>query len=316
MHQPLTILYIAGAGRSGSTILERILGTLPQTMTAGELYRLWIDRGIPQKTCSCGAALGNCPFWEDILQRCFPTGDRERITPELVSLHHALDHSRHIPKLLLTGMLPPIQKQLKSYQAYLEILYRAVAEHTNARILVDSSKVPSRALILAGIPGFEVYVIHLVRDVRALAYAWQKTVQYIPNSTWEIQRYTPHQTLQFWIACNLFSESLAWKLPYQRIRYETFAQYPQQTLQELIDRIPTLEGENLPFQGETSQIHLSPFHSIAGNPIRFQSGLTSITLDDSWKTHLNPATARRLTMLAAPFLKRYGYPLNHDQTCG
>jgi Sulfotransferase family len=316
MNQPLTILYIAGAGRSGSTILERILGTLPQTITAGELYRIGMTRGIPEKTCSCGAALGACPFWEEVLQRCFPEDDRDRALAEIASLHHTLDHSRHIPKLLLRTIHPTIQQQLNSYRTYLKTLYHAVAAQTQARILVDSSKVPSRALILAGIPGFEVHVIHLVRDVRALAYAWQKKVAYVPNRDWEIQRYKPHQTLKFWVTCNAFSESLAWKMSYQRIRYETFAQSPQQTLQALLNRIPTLQGAILPFQSQTNQIQLPPFHSIAGNPMRFQSGVTTVTLDDSWKQHLNPTTARVLTVMAAPFLKRYGYPLNYDQNCG
>lgn len=314
MDQPLTIVYIAGAGRSGSTVLERVLGTLPETITTGELYRLWMDRGIPQKTCSCGAALGECPFWESILQRCFPEGDRT--LTELTNLHHSLDHSRHIPKLLLGASHPTDQQKLNSYRTHLEALYRTVADQTGTRVLVDSSKVPSRALILAGIPGFEVHVLHLVRDVRALAYAWQKTVQYIPNSTWEIQRYKPHKTLLFWLTCNLFSESLAWKMPYQRIRYETFAQYPQQTLRAVIDCIPALKGKNLPFQGDTTEIHLPLFHSIAGNPMRFQNGLTTIALDDSWKTHLDLTTARALSVMAAPFLKRYGYPLNYAQNCG
>jgi Sulfotransferase family len=318
MNQPLTILYIAGAGRSGSTILERILGTLPQTITAGELYRIGMTQGIAEKTCSCGAALGVCPFWEEILQRCFPKSDRARTLLEIATLHHTLDHSRHIPKLLLGAIHPTVQQQLKSYRTYLKTLYYAVAAQTQSRILVDSSKVPSRALILAGIPGFEVHVIHLVRDVRALAYAWQKKVAYVPNRDWEIQRYKPHQTLQFWVTCNIFSESLAWKIPYQRIRYETFAQSPQQTLRALLDRIPTLQGASLPFQGQTNQIQLPPFHSIAGNPMRFQSGMTNVTLDESWKQHLNSVTAQTLTVMAAPFLKRYGYPLlyNHDQNCG
>jgi hypothetical protein len=309
MAQPLTILYIAGAGRSGTTILERVLGTLPHTLASGETYRLFMDRGIPQKTCSCGQQLWDCSFWDGVLQQCFAGRDPHPVLQDILTLHHALDHSRHLPKLFLESLNPTLQQQLSRYRDHLRVLYQGLAQQTGARVLIDSSKVPSRAFVLAGIPEFEVHVIHVVRDVRALVYAWQKKMQYIPDSRWDIQRYTPLQTLGFWTTCNLFSECLAWKMPYLRIQYESFAQSPRQTVQTVIDRIPALQGESLNFVGQTNQIDLQPFHSIAGNPIRFESGLTKITLDETWKTHLDPATARRVTVMAAPLLKRYSYSL-------
>jgi hypothetical protein len=314
MAQPLTILYIAGAGRSGTTILERVLGTLPQTLASGEIYRLFMNRGIPQKICSCGQPLEDCSFWEGVLHQCFAGRDRQHEIQNIVTLQQTLDHSRHLPKLFLESWNPTVHQQLNRYRDHLRGLYQGLAQQTGARVLIDSSKVPSRAFVLAGIPEFQVHVIHVVRDVRALVYAWQQKIQYIPNSPWEIQRYTPLQTLGFWTTCNLLSEGLAWRMPYLRIQYEAFAQSPRQILQEMVDRIPALQGAPFNFVDQTNQIHLQPFHSIAGNPIRFENGLTQITVDETWKTQLDPTLARRVTVMAAPLLKRYGYPLRPAST--
>ena len=40
----LRVLYIAGAGRSGSTILDRVLGTVHSTASYNELYRVFEDK--------------------------------------------------------------------------------------------------------------------------------------------------------------------------------------------------------------------------------------------------------------------------------
>ena len=44
-HAPVTVLFIAGMGRSGSTILSRLLGQAPGVCYVGELCYLW-DQGL------------------------------------------------------------------------------------------------------------------------------------------------------------------------------------------------------------------------------------------------------------------------------
>ena len=48
------VLYIGGLGRSGTTLLERILGELPGACALGEVVHLW-DRDVrADERCACG----------------------------------------------------------------------------------------------------------------------------------------------------------------------------------------------------------------------------------------------------------------------
>ncbi len=85
---PVKVLYITGAGRSGSTILDIVLGNHPDIESTGELSNLvrngWIGgeslKGIERKRvrvpiCTCGRrtdipdvedAAEACPFWSSV----------------------------------------------------------------------------------------------------------------------------------------------------------------------------------------------------------------------------------------------------------
>ena len=52
-------------------------------------------------------------------------------------------------------------------------LYRAIGEVTGARLIIDSSKVPSGAALLSH-AGVEAHLLHVVRDPRVVAYSWQR----------------------------------------------------------------------------------------------------------------------------------------------
>src|SRR5438105_268964 len=54
---------IGGFGRSGSTLVERILGQLPGFCSAGEIVFLWQRGLIDGQLCGCGAPVPECDFW-------------------------------------------------------------------------------------------------------------------------------------------------------------------------------------------------------------------------------------------------------------
>jgi len=63
---PVRVLYIGGLGRSGSTLIERLLGQVPGVCAVGELVHLW-DRGITEdERCGCGEPFRQCPFWSQV----------------------------------------------------------------------------------------------------------------------------------------------------------------------------------------------------------------------------------------------------------
>ena len=56
----IVVLYIAGWGRSGSTIMGNILGQLPGFAHVGELSNVWSRGVIEDSLCGCGARFSEC----------------------------------------------------------------------------------------------------------------------------------------------------------------------------------------------------------------------------------------------------------------
>ena len=58
-----TILYIAGYGRSGSTILDKFLGAHPEIVSGGEMFRAPEIFTDDAALCTCGATFRDCAVW-------------------------------------------------------------------------------------------------------------------------------------------------------------------------------------------------------------------------------------------------------------
>lgn len=300
----LQVVYVAGAGRSGSTVLDRILGTIPGTVSANELNRIWVDGFEENKRCACGQTFRECAFWRQVVGEAF--GDLPNFDPaHMKNIWTTVDHSRHFLQLLTPIKSNAFQKRLVEYREVLRRLYFAIAKISGAGIIVDSSKIPSGALILQGVPGLEVHVIHLVRDARACVYAWQKKKQNAKSGV-ALRQYTPMRTVMFWMMRNAFAGLLATKLPYVRVRYEDLMKNPEPELQRLLERLSPFNGKRLNF-ATSAAIELPEYHSISGNPDRFSNGVTSLRLDLEWLTKMNENTRRMATVLTYPLLAQYGY---------
>ena len=60
------LLYVGGAGRSGSTLLDLLLSEVPGMFAAGEVRYLW-NRGVrDNELCGCGQSFLSCPFWSAV----------------------------------------------------------------------------------------------------------------------------------------------------------------------------------------------------------------------------------------------------------
>src|SRR2546430_17108956 len=77
------VLYIGGLGRSGTTLLERLLGELPGACALGEVVHLW-DRDVrDDERCACGRPFSGCDFWRAVGERAFGGWDRVDVGPGL-----------------------------------------------------------------------------------------------------------------------------------------------------------------------------------------------------------------------------------------
>ena len=155
------------------------------------------------------------------------------------------------------------------------------------------------------IPGIELYLVHFVRDPRAVAYSWQKVKTGLDGSSMSKRSIANTSTL--WNIWNISSDLFCRynTMRYVRIKYEEFIHSPQETIQRII----TLAGEqvkSLPFLSD-DKVKLGVTHNVEGNPNRFQTGIIELKLDDAWKSELRPHHRMFVNMMTWPLLKRYHY---------
>jgi Sulfotransferase family len=308
MNQPrVKVLYIAGSGRSGSTILDRILGQLDGFFSVGELCNLW-DRGLlAHRRCGCGVPVDECATWREILANGFGRQLDEADASHLVALRQHWVRVRHIPRVLAARGRPDSGDELLMT---LDRLYRAVQECTGCRVVVDSSKAPLYAEVLARIPSIDLRVVHLVRDPRATAYSWLRAKP-LPDFGDEraMQQLQPLKSSSLWLLWQVMSELLGDRLPgrYLCMRYEDFVSDPQAAVRQVI----ALAGEDpagSPFVS-TAGVRLRVTHSVSGNPNRFQTGPVELRPDSEWRHGLRTAHRALVTAVTWPLLLRYGYPI-------
>jgi hypothetical protein len=302
------VLYIAGSGRSGTTLVDRILGQLDGFFSGGELHNVW-ERGVlANRKCGCGLPFSRCSTWQAILGRAFdgPGGVDAR---RMATLGRKSTGPRRIPSVLARGV-QPADPGMASYRETLLRLYQAVSRETGCRVLVDSSKSPLYAEQLRTLPGVELYLLHLVRDPRATAHSFGRKKK-LPDFGDErlMQRQPPLVSSRRWALSQTVTELLWRGRPdrYLRVRYEDFVRDPKAT----IWRITTLVDEappELPFLSETT-VRLRPTHSVSGNPSRFTTGNVEVRADDEWMYLMRRTDRMLVTALTMPLLLYYRYPL-------
>lgn len=302
------VLYIAGSGRSGSTILDNILGEVDGFVSAGEVRFLW-ERGMREdRTCACGQPFSSCPFWGDVLTRAY--GGRDAVDPErMIELLGEGTRARQIPKMIGSparrlGFVAGLDEL--SYR--LSALYRAIADEGSARVIVDSSKLPTYGLVLDQVPGIDLRVVHLIRDPRATAYSWRRKKS-LPDKRGGgfMQQQRPLKAAALWTMWNTAAGAFWRKQPerYLRLRYEDFIREPRKTLEEICGFVDE-DVAGSPFVSET-EVQLTPSHSVAGNPSRFTTGLVTLRSDDEWRTKMRRTDRAVVTAVTWPLLLRHGY---------
>ena len=302
----MKVLYIAGSGRSGSTILDNILGQLDGFASVGEVRFLW-ERGVLEdRTCGCGQPFSSCPFWQAVLDRAF--GGPGGVGPHrMMTLLARGTRARHVPRLVGgAARRRRFVAGLDELPAALRALYEAIAAESGAEVIVDSSKLPTYGAVLGEVPGVEVSTLHLVRDPRAAGYSWLRRKPLPDRPGAVMQRQGPLHSAALWTLWNATAEVLGrGPSPYRRLRYEDLIAAPEAEVRAIaawMDR----EMTPTPFEAP-DRVRLAAAHGVAGNPSRFTTGTVTLREDDAWRTELRPADRRRITAVTWPLLVRHGY---------
>ena len=311
MTDQVSVLYIGGHGRSGSTILAQTLGQLPGFVNVGELWQLWY-RGLREnERCGCGRLFHSCEFWRAVGDEEFGGWDNVDVD-KMVAFRPLLKGQRYTPHYALaakTGIRSrKIDTLLEECGPTLERLYRAIQRVSGAGVIVDSSKRLSYAVLLSLLPLTDLRVVHLVRDSRAVAYSWARSKESPAAVSGRLMpRLSPAKASRDWSLQNYSYGFFSGFARLSRLRYEDFVSDPNFYLAETLIRLGfDDEAGSLPVV-RGREISLSVDHTVSGNPARFRRGSVELQPDVEWMVKMRDADKNVVTALTAPLLLKYGY---------
>lgn len=306
------VLLMAGAGRSGSTVLERVIGRLEGVTPLGEARYVW-DRGVlSNQRCGCGADFSECPFWGSVGERAF--GGWSKDTAEaMLAWRESNDRAKRVPALIREHGQPGRLAGASEYaDAYAQI-YRAAADISGGQWVTDSSKHVSMPYAVGLSDRLDVRVVQLVRDPRGVAFSWQRSVVR-PEITERVElmpQYSSTQVAKTWVIHNAALAPLGrLGIPLLRVRYEDFVADPLDCVTSIARFMDVSVPAALEAELRGGYVELGVDHSVAGNPMRFKTGALSLDRDSEWESALPARDQRLIAGLTSPLLLRYGYPFS------
>ena len=307
------VLFLAGKGRSGGTLLASLLGQLPGFFNIGELNRLWDWGLVSNFRCGCGLPVRECPTWHEILEGADRLLEGTGIGPladaRIDLAQAAVVRWPRMMQLLRAKPGPhPDCPELDRYVAASSAVYRSIAAVTGARVVVDSSRLPIEPVALGLVPGVDARIAQVIRDPRAVVYSWKRSKQTTDRDNVEyMPKFSASYSTTSWLARNLVVEAIARRAPVEIVQYDDMARDPAAVLRQLAAFVGEPAGDHAFLTSETATI--APTHSVGGNPIRMTSGAIKIEPDEEWKHSIEPRDRVLATAVALPLLHRYGLPV-------
>jgi hypothetical protein len=300
------LLYIAGTGRNGSTLLERILNEIPGVFAAGEFGRN--ARYNRSKICLCGEKLTVCPVWQAITNEINSQLDEEKF----LQLDRKYNDPKGIERLKLLTQQKKIKlaDDFKQYLQGLAIKYQAIHKHKPGQIITDSSIDVWYGYYLSLIPSIDLYIVHLIRDPRGVSYSRQQLKFASPRAKKPWTPQIPYsKSALSWVKRNIFIEmKLARSGKYLRVHYEDLIENPSAVVKEIADLL-NLKLENIDFIKENSEnkVFLGESHLIGGNLDALKKGPEEIVLkrDERWKHHMKWLDIMLVTFITWPLILKY-----------
>jgi hypothetical protein len=299
------VLFIAGPGRSGSTLLDLLLGQIEGFYSTGELRLIW-KRGFGEnQLCGCRKPFKECEFWTEVVKEAF--GGFEEINySQLEALREPVEN--YVSKGLYTNSESELPAQYTEYFDACSNLYRAIHKISGCEFIVDSSKNTAHGLVLASIPQLDLLSVHLIRDSRAVAYSWRRE-KIRPEIHWEQQFMAQQNILKSatrWNSLHKFADRLQYvSQRYLPLRYEDLATNPRKSLVALFANFG-IQRASLDFL-EGQQAKLKENHTVSGNPIRFSNTAIKIQPDIEWQHAMTNHHKWLVTLITWPLLLKYGY---------
>jgi hypothetical protein len=322
---PVPLVYLLAASHSGSTLLAMLLGSHPDVCTVGELKATSLG-SVDTYRCSCGAPIRQCEFWTGITSAMaargiafdigragtdLRSGASGYVTRLLKPLHRGpgLEMLRDIALNLSPGW----KEHLRRVDAANAALVSCIKERTGARVIVDSSKIGIRLKYLLRNPAFDVKVVRVVRDGRAVALTYMDPERFADakdprlrgggaGAPRDAERLPLTQAAREWRRSNEEAEALLSTLDRSRwmeVRYESVCGATSDTL----DRVFAFAGVE---PGRAPKDFRSVVQHVIGNGMRLDTS-SEIRLDDRWRSTFTESDLREFDAVAGDLNRRLGY---------
>jgi Sulfotransferase family len=218
-HQRPKVVYVMGAGRSGSTILGITLGNCTNFFYAGEL-----DKWLTREGVSRLGGAERARFWSEVREGVDGAADLFGGSAQCLERSSALFNVRSWPT----------QRRLRQrYRRIAEELNRAIARAARVTHIVDTSAYPRRARELQSLSGIDLYLLFLVRDPQSVVASWGRDDVNEPRFD------MPKTNAYLWLTY-LLSVFVFLRHPRNRrllLRHEAFVADPEGVLRDIFDWI-------------------------------------------------------------------------------
>jgi hypothetical protein len=274
-----------------------------------EVMAVWQRGLLEDRVCSCGVAFSACPYWQQVVATSPGSFDAETAARVVAEIHRVM------------GVLGPLRVCTRRGRAALlasvpdfwfdavGALYRGIATVSGSDTIVDTSKAPVLAWLLAHVPGASVRTVLVVRDPRAVARSWSRPPS-LPDGAHELPVLAPWKTAIVWLLCNEASARVQRALagptraPAVVVRFEDFTADPRGELVRVMGALgatPADLPDPLVMGGATGETH-----TMSGHPdVRFARGAVSVR--PAAGTASGRAGSILVPLIDAPLLRRYGY---------
>ena len=304
-------MYIQSDNRSGSTLLDQLLGASDKVCSIGEIHHLAAyalqDRRLfdPRQAlvCSCGKPLPECSFWQSVEQGLGRPLHTLRLNLRSLGSRHKRSGLMSLPRRLTRRYLaqnprrisgPVTSRLLDATQAAVDSfeLFDAIFGATGADYIVDSSKSAYRFRYLYDFAPESVYTILLARDYRATVFSKTRRGRGLESS------------IRGWAARMREMEILTEDVPDNRcirLRYEDLYADPKDSMQTVCDFL------GLQYSPDMLARPTGGVHNIGGSPSKFDPERRQIQLDTRF---MNAFTSEELAFMrgiAGDAATRWGY---------
>lgn len=274
MIEKITVVYILGSGHCGSTLLNLLLNAHPRMVGLSELVSIQNYLRPGQ-----GTLLTDQAQWVSIKERF------EQITPD--GQFDDIDLSTPSLGQVLSNSIPPRWVTDNCY------LFRSVLDVMEKDIAVDASKGVKRLMGLDKTGMYDLRVIHLARNGRAVVHSYRK------------KGYGFLSSFRRWFMPAVFTRRL---MPAKlldatlTVRYEDLCDDPERVLEAICRHI------RLPYTDDMLAYRSVPYIGVGGNRMVKTTSVSKISKDERWREEGRDLDAILFRLFLGGWVNgRYGY---------